>query len=95
MSYSLEFHADALKEWKRLDESVRRQFKKKLAERLENPVVPSSRLAGYAGEAYKIKLRTSGYRLVYIVDQDRIVVIVLAVGKREKSRVYQAAEKRQ
>lgn len=40
-SYSLKFIPTALKEWEKLDRSVQLQFKKKLAERLENPHVPA------------------------------------------------------
>jgi len=43
---------------------------------------------------YKIKLRTLGYRLVYQVHDERIVVLVIAIGKRENSEVYNDAEKR-
>jgi mRNA-degrading endonuclease RelE of RelBE toxin-antitoxin system len=42
MTYKLDFHPDALKEWGKLDESVKGQFKKKLKERLEQPEVPST-----------------------------------------------------
>ncbi|HDZ9500349.1 TPA: type II toxin-antitoxin system RelE/ParE family toxin [Vibrio cholerae] len=66
------------------------QFKKKLAERLENPHVPASKLSG-ADNVYKIKLRQSGYRLVYNVEDDVVIVTVLAVGKRERSDVYRKA----
>lgn len=45
MTYSLRFHALALEEWRRLDGSVREPLKKKLAERLENPRVPSAALS--------------------------------------------------
>jgi mRNA interferase RelE/StbE len=39
MTYSLEFDSRALKEWKKLGDTVRQQFKKKLAEVLLNPRV--------------------------------------------------------
>ncbi len=42
-------------------------------------------------DCYKIKLRSVGYRLVYRVYDDRIVVQVIAVGKRERNEVYKAA----
>jgi mRNA interferase RelE/StbE len=64
MSYDLEFHPDALKEWRALDNSVRGQLKKKLAERLQEPHVAASRLSGHP-QRYKIKLRSVGFRLVY------------------------------
>jgi mRNA interferase RelE/StbE len=44
MSYELNFHPDALKEWRKLDNPIREQFKKKLAERLENPHIVSAKL---------------------------------------------------
>ena len=93
MSYELLFHPDALTEWGKLDKSVREQFKKKLAERLQNPHVLSARLAGRS-HRYKIKLRSSGYRLGYDVVDSRLMVTVVAVGKRERSVVYKAAATR-
>ncbi|GAB4174596.1 MAG: type II toxin-antitoxin system RelE/ParE family toxin [Geothermobacteraceae bacterium] len=90
MSYDLAFREPALKEWRRLDESVRRQFKKKLAERLKNPHVPADRLHTLAN-CYKIKLRNAGYRLVYQVDDHQVLVIVVAVGRRDRLAVYHAA----
>jgi len=93
MSYSLEFKESALKEWRKLDGGIKAQFKKKLTERLERPRVESARLSGMA-DCYKIKLKNAGYRLVYQVDDNRIVVIVVAVGKRENFAVYRTATKR-
>lgn len=93
MTYNLEFKPSALKEWKKLGSVVQQQFKKKLAERLDNPHIPSARLSG-ADNLYKIKLRQSGYRLVYKVQDDVVIVTVLAVGKRERSEVYQKAMQR-
>ncbi|MGL5758074.1 type II toxin-antitoxin system RelE family toxin [Plesiomonas sp.] len=93
MTYSLQFKKSAYKEWERLGQTVKTQFKKKLAERLENPHVPSSRLSG-AVNIYKIKLRQSGYRLVYQVCDNVVIITVLAVGKRERSDAYEKALQR-
>ena len=60
---------------------------------LAGPRIPSARLSEFP-DCYKIKLRKAGYRLVYRVDDDRIVVIVIAVGKRERSEAYKAAKGR-
>ncbi len=89
-TYELTFLVDALDEWKRLDKTVREQFKKKLAERLKNPHVPSAKLSGL-DSCYKIKLVALGYRLVYQVDDAVVIVTVIAVGKRERSAAYAAA----
>ncbi len=93
MSYKLNFLAEALKEWKALDASVKKQFKKKLTERLENPFVPAAKLSGSANR-YKIKLRAAGYRLVYEVIESELVLVVIAVGKRENNWVYKKAAAR-
>lgn len=93
MSYELNFYPDALNEWRKLDRSLRDQFKKKLAEHLENPRLPSGRLSGQK-DRFKIKLRNAGYRLVYEVRDKQFVVLVVAVGKRERNAVYQSASKR-
>ena len=90
MSYSLEFKKSALKEWKKLGHNIQNQFKKKLKERLENPHVRSAALSGTTN-LYKIKLRQSGYRLVYSVNDEAIVVTVIAAGKRNKNQVYDIA----
>lgn len=93
MTYNLEFKKSALKEWKKLGSTLQEQLKKKLRERLENPHIPAAKLSG-ADSMYKIKLRQSGYRLVYKVEDDVIVVTVLAIGKRDRNEVYHKAMKR-
>ncbi len=87
MTYSLDFKSKALKEWNKLDSTLKIQFKKKLKERLENPIIQKDKLSGYAN-IYKIKLRTSGFRLVYEVKDKEIIVLVLSVGKRENNSIY-------
>jgi len=93
MNYKLDFLREALKEWDDLDATIKKQFKKKLAERLVEPRVDASRLSG-ARDRYKIKLRSAGFRLVYEVIDQEVVVVVIAVGKRERNSVYKAAARR-
>lgn len=93
MTYRLEFLPSARREWDKLGATLREQFKKKLAERLMRPCVRADALRGMP-DHYKIKLRSAGYRLVYRVEDDRLTVVVVAVGKRERSEVYEAAKKR-
>ncbi|MDP2154594.1 MAG: type II toxin-antitoxin system RelE/ParE family toxin [Sulfuricella sp.] len=93
MSYSLVFKEEAFKEWRKLDSNVREQFKKKLEERLLNPRIPASKLSGH-NDRFKIKLRSVGYRLIYEVRDNELIVVVVAIGKRERNAVYKAAAKR-
>ena len=87
MAYLLEFHPKAKKELDKLSRDLQAQVLKKLAERLENPRVPGDALHGLA-DCYKIKLRSAGYRLVYQVQDRRVTVLVLAIGKRDKLAAY-------
>lgn len=91
--YEVEWDPKALKELRILDGTLRLQFLKKLQERQAGPRVPSDALHGMK-DCYKIKLHGAGYRLVYRVEDERIVILVLAVGKRERSSVYEQAAKR-
>jgi mRNA interferase RelE/StbE len=93
MIFELGFVEAALKEWRKLDSNTREQFKRRLAERLVNPRVPAARLSG-TKDRYKIKLRSVGYRLVYEVRNAQLIVVVVAVGKRDRGAVYKAAERR-
>ena len=93
MTYNLRFREEALKEWKGLGPTIRDQFRKKLAERLENPHVPAAKLHGSTNR-YRIKLRSVGYRLVYEVRDADLIVSVIAVGKRDRSAVYRDATQR-
>jgi len=82
MTYSLKFHPDALDEWQKLSKSDRAYFKKKLAERLENPHVPKSRLSG-GHNLYKVKRKRPPLRLTYHVDDKVLIVTALSMGKRD------------
>ena len=93
MTYSLEFDLRALKEWHKLGDTIRQQFKNKLAEILDNPRIEANRLRDLP-DCYKVKLRSAGYRLIYqVIDQD-IVVFVVAIDKRENEAAYRKASKR-
>ncbi len=83
MNYKLKFLPKALREWERLDGSIKEQFKKVLARRLENPFVASAKLSGVEN-CYKIKLKKASYRLVYQVDVKEKSLTVLIVAKRDE-----------
>lgn len=89
--YRLQFVPSAWAEWQRLDGSVKEPLRKLLKKRLDNPHVPSAALHGALTGHYKIKLNKQGYRLVYGVQDDVLIVMVMAVDKREDSVVYQSA----
>ena len=89
--YRLLFLPSALKEWQALDGSVKEPMRKLLRKRLNNPHVPGGALHGGLAGYYKIKLKKLGFRLVYGVEDDALVFVVMAVDKREDSVVYRSA----
>ncbi|UXH80193.1 type II toxin-antitoxin system RelE family toxin [Roseateles amylovorans] len=89
--YRLMFLPEALEEFRALDGAVRANLKKLLAKRLDNPHVPGGELHGDLAHCYKIKLLKQGVRLVYQVENDRLIVLVLTVDRREDNAVYKSA----
>ena len=73
---------------------LRTYWAKRLKKRLVQPRLPGSELHGSLRDCYKIKLRQQGYRLVYSVDDGAVVVLVLALDKRENMAAYQSALER-
>nr|WP_236613305.1 type II toxin-antitoxin system RelE/ParE family toxin [Chrysiogenes arsenatis] len=76
-----------------MNHAIKLQLHKKLTERLQNPKVPKDKLSGFEN-VYKIKLKTIGYRLVYKVIDDRLVVYVVSIGRRENHKVYESLNSR-
>lgn len=88
--YHLLFLPSALKEWQGLDGSVKEVLRKLLRKRLNNPHVPGGALHGELNGYYKIKLKKQGIRLVYGVEDDALIVMVMAVDKRENGVIYRS-----
>jgi mRNA interferase RelE/StbE len=87
MTYRLTFSERARKQWNKLDTIVRSQFQAVLARRVEEPNILSAKLRGHwPSPRYKIKLKSPGYRLVYEVRENEVLIVVIAVGRRD--RIY-------
>jgi mRNA interferase RelE/StbE len=89
--YKVLLTKESLKEWNKIDHSIQRLFQRKLSSIVLNPVVVNNRLRGKLSNCYKIKLKRAGYRLVYEVRCQTIVLIVWAVDKRDDEKVYDSA----
>ena len=87
MIYKIKFTPISQKEWKKIDSNVKSYFKKKLEKIIYNPRISKNKISGY-NNIYKIKLRSSGFRLAYEVKDKEIVILVLSVSKRENNKVY-------
>ena len=90
MTWRLEFHRQALREYQRLDQGIRTRFHSQLETLLGTSPGPGSDLHGPLLGCGKIKLRKDGYRLVYYRNVGTEVIRVLSVGRRD-SDVYSVA----
>lgn len=91
--FRLQFLPEAKAEWDKLDGSIRQQFAKVLLRRMDNPRVPAAALTAMP-DCYKIKLRSAGFRLVYRVMDDKLLLLTITVGRRDKNAVYDLAKLR-
>ena len=89
--YELRFIPEALIEWHKLDNSIRKPLAKRLRKRLDNPRIENERLSGELNSCFKVKDNKSGFRLVYVISEKERALVVIAVGKRESYAAYSAA----
>lgn len=89
--YRVVLRPRAQRAWNKLNPSLIKQLKRKLDERRRNPRVPAARLSHLPG-CYKIKLKAEGVRLVYQVREAELLILVLAIGTRERSEAYEEAK---
>lgn len=73
---------------------MKEPLRKLLRKRLDQPHVPGAALHGELHGYYKIKLKRQGIRLVYGVEDDALIVMVMAVDKREDNLAYDSARAR-
>lgn len=103
MKYDLQFIKQAIDDYKSLDGSQKIIVDKALKRVLLNPLpsteggygkplsnFSNSKLAGLL----KIKLKSSGLRIVYKLEKHENEVVVIIIGARDDSKVYKEAEKR-
>jgi mRNA interferase RelE/StbE len=91
--YSLEFDERAHRDLKNLDGSIRKQIQEKLEKIRKNPELwPLLKWSLFW--LRKIYAVNKKIRIIYQVKNDKLVILVIAVGKRENEEVYKIATKR-
>lgn len=85
MTYVVSLAPAAARQLRKSDPPVRRRIQATIELLATNPRPPSAtRLVGGAGEW---RVRTGDYRVVYELEDDRLLVLVLTVGHRRE--IYQ------
>lgn len=82
--YAVEFTSSARKQLKRLDRAVQQRVLMAAALLGKHPRPPAARRLTSSNELWRVRL--GDYRIVYSIDEDGVVVVVVRVGHR--SAVY-------
>ncbi|WP_309751214.1 type II toxin-antitoxin system RelE/ParE family toxin [Novosphingobium sp.] len=89
-TFEVRFRPRAAKAFEKLGTADKRQLAANLAERRDNPRVPGDAVRQIPN-GYRLKLRKSGIRLIYQVRDQQLLVLVLAIGRREREEAYREA----
>jgi len=85
MTYEVALSLAAARQLRKIDPHVRRRVQAAIELLATEPRPPAAtRLVGGAGEW---RVRTGGYRIVYEIEDERLLVLVLSVGHRRE--IYQ------
>lgn len=86
MTYRVTLSPMAARQLRKLDAGLRRRIQAALELLAEQPRPPSAiRLVGGAGEW---RVRTGDYRIVYEIEDDQLLILVLRLGHRRE--IYQS-----
>jgi len=97
MNYKIKFHPLAEKELLNLDGSVKNLVIKQITKLSNNPNYGEDLgnkhgfdLTGYK----KLYVNNKKIRIIYKVEKEKVLIKIIAIGKREDFEVYQDADKR-
>jgi len=92
--YDFKFYEEAEKDLKKLNNSVKKLFVKKLTQIIKNPEIGKNlgnknnlNLAGLK----KVYFDNKKYRIVYEIKDKEIIIHIIAIGKRDDMKVYKQA----
>ncbi len=97
MVYKVEFLPEAAREFEALDGSLKRLAAKQLDKLAENPEcgVSLGRRMGIDLTGYrKLYFGKKHYRIVYEVRQQKLIVLIIGIGKRELAEIYRLVAQR-
>ncbi len=97
MVYRVEFLPEAAQEFEALDGSLKKIAAKQLDKLAEKPELGETLgkrmgidLTGYR----KIYFGKKGYRIVYEIQRQKLIVLIIGIGKRERAEIYREVAER-
>jgi len=98
MTYKVEFHPEAKKDFEGLDGSVKKEVAKKIDTLSENAFLGKplgNKFAIDLTGLYKLYAAKKAYRIVYrLIGEEIEVVEIVGIGKRDKEEIYHLVVKR-
>lgn len=97
MAYKIEFLPQAAREFEALDGSLKKLATKQLDKLVQHPELgePLGKRMGIDLTGYrKIYFGKKAYRIVYETQRQKLVILVIGIGKREREEIYREAAKR-
>jgi mRNA interferase RelE/StbE len=97
MAYKVEFLPEAAREFEALDGSLKKIAAKQIDKLTERPELgePLGKRMGIDLTGYrKIYFGKKSYRIVYELQRQRLVVLIIGIGKREREEIYKEVAQR-
>ena len=82
MSYRIDVAPSALRQLRKLDPQARRKVQAAIELLAEEPRPPAAKMLVNAGGAWRV--RVGNFRVVYDIEDGRLVVLVLAIAHRRE-----------
>jgi mRNA interferase RelE/StbE len=82
MRYAIEFTASALRELRALDRQIQRRISAKIEALRDDPFPPG--VQKFQGEADHWRIRVGDYRVIYRIEKQRVVVVIVRIGHRRE-----------
>lgn len=82
MSYRIDIAAPAQRQLLKLDPQARRRVQAAIELLSEEPRPPAAKMLANSDGAWRV--RVGDYRVIYDIEDDRLVVLVLAAGHRRE-----------
>lgn len=83
MTYTIFFTPRAQKELDRLPEDIRKRINDAIAGLQQDPLPPGHRKLHIRHNTFQ-RIRVGAYRVIYHIEHDRLIVIIVRTGHRKK-----------
>ncbi len=97
MAYKVEFLYEAAEEFEALDGSLKKIAAKQIDKLAERPELgePLGRRMGIDLTGYrKMYFGKKAYRIVYEIQRQKLLILIIGIGKRERAEIYKEVARR-